>query len=98
MPSEFFHRRFDLLEACFLYVVTRPLFIRQDYKQVGCYAVLFLFGPTCMLFDLSIALRLRHDLCKVAAHIPRSRLVRHGYPWVPTDHAHGRPRQVGPAY
>jgi hypothetical protein len=24
--------------------------------------------------------------------------VRHGYPWVPTDHAHGRPRQVGPAY
>jgi hypothetical protein len=26
------------------------------------------------------------------------RLVRHGYPWVPTDQAHGRPRQVGPAY
>jgi hypothetical protein len=25
-------------------------------------------------------------------------LVRHGYPWVPTDQAHGRPRQVGPAY
>jgi hypothetical protein len=24
--------------------------------------------------------------------------VRHGYPWVPTDQAHGRPRQVGPAY
>jgi hypothetical protein len=23
-------------------------------------------------------------------------LVRHGYPWVPTDQAHGRPRQVGP--
>jgi hypothetical protein len=22
----------------------------------------------------------------------------HGYPWVPTDQAHGRPRQVGPAY
>jgi hypothetical protein len=25
-------------------------------------------------------------------------LVRHGYPWVPTDQAHDRPRQVGPAY
>jgi hypothetical protein len=25
-------------------------------------------------------------------------LVRHGFPWVPTDQAHGRPRQVGPAY
>jgi hypothetical protein len=24
--------------------------------------------------------------------------VRHGYPWVPTDQVHGRPRQVGPAY
>jgi hypothetical protein len=23
--------------------------------------------------------------------------VRRGYPWVPTDQAHGRPRQVGPA-
>jgi hypothetical protein len=25
-------------------------------------------------------------------------LVRHRYPWVPTDQAHGRPRQVGPAH
>jgi hypothetical protein len=24
--------------------------------------------------------------------------VRHGYPWVPTNQAHDRPRQVGPAY
>jgi hypothetical protein len=23
--------------------------------------------------------------------------VRHGYPWVPTDQAQGRPRQMGPA-
>jgi hypothetical protein len=38
-----------------------------------------------MLFDLSIALRLRHDLSKVVAPTPRSGLVRHGYPWVPTD-------------
>jgi membrane protein required for beta-lactamase induction len=46
---------------------------------------LFLFGPTCMLFDLSIALRLRHDLSKVAAPTPRSGLVIHVYHWVPTD-------------
>jgi hypothetical protein len=30
-------------------------------------------------------------------HLARG-LARHGYPWVPTDQAHGRPRQVGPAY
>jgi hypothetical protein len=30
-------------------------------------------------------------------HLTRG-LVRHGYPWVPTDQAHGRPRQLGPAY
>jgi hypothetical protein len=24
--------------------------------------------------------------------------VRHGYPWVPTDQAHNRPWQEGPAY
>jgi hypothetical protein len=30
-------------------------------------------------------------------HLARG-LVRHGYPWVPTDQAHGRPRQVDPAY
>jgi hypothetical protein len=30
-------------------------------------------------------------------HLARG-LVRHGYPWVPTDQAHGRPCQVGPAY
>jgi hypothetical protein len=51
-----------------------------------------------MLFNLSIALRLRHDLLRsLRLHIARG-LVRHGYPWVPTDQAHGRPRQVGPAY
>jgi hypothetical protein len=36
MPSEFFHRRFDLLEAYFLLIVTRPPFVRQDFKPVGC--------------------------------------------------------------
>jgi hypothetical protein len=24
--------------------------------------------------------------------------MRHGYPWVLTDQAHGHPRQVGPTY
>jgi hypothetical protein len=41
-------------------------------------------------FDLSIALRLRHDLSKVATPTPRSGACD-GYPWVPTDQAHGRP-------
>jgi hypothetical protein len=51
-----------------------------------------------MLFNLSIALRLRHDLLRsLRIHLAWGR-VRHGYPWVPTDQAHDRPRQVGPAY
>jgi hypothetical protein len=51
-----------------------------------------------MLFDLSIALQLRHDLSKVVAPTPRSGACETWYPWVPTDQAHGRPRQVGLAY
>jgi hypothetical protein len=50
------------------------------------------------VFDLSIALRLRHDLSKVVAPTPRSGACETWYPWVPTDQAHGRPRQSGPAY
>jgi hypothetical protein len=30
--------------------------------------------------------------------LSREVTVRHGYPWFPTDQAHGRPRQVGSAY
>jgi hypothetical protein len=52
-----------------------------------------------MLFDLSIALGLRHDLSKVTAPTPRSGACE---TWVPlgppTDQAHGGPQQVGPAY
>jgi hypothetical protein len=51
-----------------------------------------------MLFDLSIATRLRHDLFEVAAPTPHSRACETWVPWVPTDEAHDRPRQVGPAY
>jgi hypothetical protein len=40
----------------------------------------FSFGPTCMLFDLSIALRLRLDLSKVVAPTPRSGTCE---TWVP---------------
>jgi hypothetical protein len=40
----------------------------------------FFFGPTCMLFYLSIALRLRHDLSKVDAPTPRSTACE---TWVP---------------
>jgi hypothetical protein len=40
----------------------------------------FLFGPTCTLFDLSIALRLRHDLYKVVVPTPRSGACE---TWVP---------------
>jgi hypothetical protein len=40
----------------------------------------FFFEPTCMLFDLSIALRLRHDLSKVATPTPRSGACE---TWVP---------------
>jgi hypothetical protein len=45
-----------------------------------------------------MASRLRHDLLRsLRLHLARG-LVRHGYPWVPTDQAHVRPRQVGPTY
>jgi hypothetical protein len=36
-------------------------------------------------------------LRSLCLHLARG-LVRHGYPWVPTDQAHGHPRQVDPAY
>jgi hypothetical protein len=51
-----------------------------------------------MLFDLSIDLRLHHDLSKFAVHTPRSGACETWYPWVSTDQDHGRPRQVGLVY
>jgi hypothetical protein len=51
-----------------------------------------------MLFNLSIALQLRHDLSKVTTLTPRSGACETWYPWVPTDQAHGHPCQVGLAY
>jgi hypothetical protein len=40
----------------------------------------FSFGPTGMLFDLSIALRLRHDSLRSLRLELALGLVRHGYP------------------
>jgi hypothetical protein len=37
-------------------------------------------------------------LPQISASVFAPPLVRHGYPWVSIDQAHGRPRQVGPAY
>jgi hypothetical protein len=48
-----------------------------------------------MLFDLSIALRLRHGLSKVAAPTPRSGACE---TWVPLGPHRPGSRQVGPAY
>jgi hypothetical protein len=36
-------------------------------------------------------------LSQLHLHLDRG-LVGHGYPWVPTDQAHDRPRQVGLAH
>jgi transposase InsO family protein len=50
-------------------------------------------GCDCSWFETELGEnkeRVRDEMEKV--------LLRHGYPWVPPDQAHGRPRQVGPAY
>jgi hypothetical protein len=74
------------------------MFGKTKNRSAAKLASFFFFGPTCTLFDLSIALWLCHDLLRsLRLHIARG-LVRHGYPWVPTDHAHDHPRQVGPAH
>jgi hypothetical protein len=56
------------------------LFGKTSNRSAAKLNFFFSFGPTCMLFDLSIALRLRHDLSKVAAPTPRSGACE---TWVP---------------
>jgi hypothetical protein len=51
---------------------------RLQTSRLLSWFLLFFFGPTCLLFDLSITLRLLHDLSKVAMPTPHSGLVRHG--------------------
>jgi hypothetical protein len=58
----------------------------------------FSFWPMCMLFDLSVVLWLHLGLLRLLRLHLAQGLVRHGYPWVPTDLAHGHPREVGLAY
>jgi hypothetical protein len=48
--------------------------------------------PVDKIYDYVVAF-----LRSLHLHLARG-LVRHGYPWVPTDQAHDRPQQVGPAY
>jgi hypothetical protein len=59
------------------------------------------FGSPCTLRDLSGAMpSLRFDMTSsrpLRLHVDRG-LVRHGYPWVPTDQGLSRPRQAGPTY
>jgi hypothetical protein len=72
MPSEIFLSSFRSIGS--LLPIGRHSTSNSARLQTGRLLKLncsfFFFGPTCMLFDLSIALRLRHDLSKVAAHTP----------------------------
>jgi hypothetical protein len=52
----------------------------------ACYSICRQLDDFVMTFLRSLRLHLAQGL------------VRHGYPWVPTNQAHGCPRQVGPAY
>jgi hypothetical protein len=89
-----------LLEAVFVLLESsspsRRIFIGSHSLPPLWFAVSIL--QMCTLFDLSIALRLRHNLLRsLCLHLARG-FVRHGYPWVHTDQAHDRHRQVGPPY
>jgi hypothetical protein len=53
---------------------------RLQTGQLLSWFVSLSFGPTCMLFDMSIASRLRHDLSKVVVPTPRSGACE---TWVP---------------
>jgi hypothetical protein len=95
MPSEFFSSSFRSIGSLLptAHHSTSLRFSKTSNRSAAkliCF--FFLFGPTCMLFDLPIALRLRHDLSKVVAPTPRSGACETLVPWVPTDQAHGRPR------
>jgi hypothetical protein len=57
-----------------------PSFGKTSNRSVAKLICSFSFGPMCMLFDLSIALRLLHGLSKVAAPTPRSGACE---TWVP---------------
>jgi hypothetical protein len=81
MPSEFFtivsiYRK----HASYRSSLDLPSFGKTTHRSAATLICFSLFGPTCMLFDLSIALQLRHDLSKHAAPTPRSGVCE---TWVP---------------
>jgi hypothetical protein len=57
-----------------------PSFDKTTNRSAAKLTFSFSFGPTCMLFDLSIALWLRRDLSKVVVLTPRSGACE---TWVP---------------
>jgi hypothetical protein len=74
MPSKFFSSLFRSIGSQ-LPIGRHSTSLRSAKLRTGWLLsrfVLFFFGPTCVLFDLSIALRPRHELSKVAAPTPRS--------------------------
>jgi hypothetical protein len=50
-----------------------------------------------IIFGLNM-MQMNREWMNADRRSPEYIAVRHGYPWVPTDQAHGRPRQVGSAY
>jgi hypothetical protein len=51
-----------------------------------------------VIIDMCFILLIKHLTNAYFIAVISCEGVRHGYPWVPTDQAHGRPLQVGPAY
>jgi hypothetical protein len=82
MPSELFHRRFDLLElSSYMSLLDLSMIGKTTNRSAAKLTCsFFLFGADVHAIRLSIALRLRHDLSKVAAPTPRSGACK---TWVP---------------
>jgi hypothetical protein len=79
MPSKNFSSSFRSIGSLLL-IGRHSTSLRSARLQTGRLLSQFVifFRPTCLLFDLFIALRLRHDLSKVAAPPPRSRACETG--------------------
>jgi hypothetical protein len=68
----------------------------------GAFACPAVQSGLCRVFPLGRGCAERKAACAestlLSTNVLSPIVVRYGYPWVPTDQAHGRPRQVGPAY
>jgi hypothetical protein len=81
MPSEFFHRRIDLLEvSSYRSSLDLSSFSKITNRLAAKLTCSFFIRPTCMLFDMPIDLRLRCDLYKFDVPTPRSGACE---TWVP---------------